>query len=166
MNSNIHTSGCEWCAEKYRQIGGCDPKLCQHSCHQNHKEITGIKTDTLLDTMTPTPHLWEDKLKDAFYGDFSTYDMIDVKYEDIKDFIRSLLQERDKMASRYGNDRYNEGKQEGATQERERITNILEGMKKYIELHECQEILCPHFPRTDAHNFALTDALKKIGEKI
>lgn len=34
---------------------------------------------------------WEEGLKDAYYGDFSTYDMIDVKYEDVKDFISTTL---------------------------------------------------------------------------
>lgn len=72
---------------------------CEHlPCHQNHKECAdapvSAQKDEEIVRVAPTPHLqWENGLKDAFYGDFSTYDMIDVKYEDVKQFIHSLLLE-------------------------------------------------------------------------
>lgn len=134
--------------------------------------------------MTPTPHLqWEERFaiefpnladekvvarphneKDEKSAAILTQFMRN-EAKRLKQFIASLLQERDKMASRYGNDRYNEGKQEGATQERERITKILKReieSEKKIMRSEVHEAVVGAHHRSDA----ITDALKKIGEKI
>lgn len=38
-----------------------------------------------------TPDNWKEEFKKTYYDDFNRFTDIDVKYEDIKDFIESLL---------------------------------------------------------------------------
>lgn len=135
----------------------CDNSNC--FCHQNHKEEETIQKG-LEKLYAPSPNQqWEEwiqkDLDDGKFGAICSNETTFKKY--IFPIISSLLEEE---------------RDEGATQERERITKILEGMKVSVEksTDELRRLKDPSIivsiARDSAHNRALTDAITKIKEEI
>lgn len=139
---------------KARQFD-CEDIACGCACRKN--------------SPTPTPHLqWEEKFKVLFtqYRSDEDRDYYCLE-EPIKQFIHSLLQERDEMAAKYGNERYSEG----ITQERDRVIGILEGMKEEDNYSTAYADYTPEKALKNSmailnYNHALKDAITKVKEGI
>ncbi len=49
--------------------------------------------------------------------------------------------------------------------QKENLLEKIEGVRKEMEEHECPEVLCPHYPRTDAWNRCLDKAKEIISNE-